>query len=122
MAIDGAIAHSRVFGDYGPDSAPTILTELLAGSGYNFMLVGSNESGAPKRLLLTVKSGEPLPTPAGSANAQNTNDDEEQDRLGPGAVPNVPPPPSDDLQIRMQQNLQRLEQMRQHQNETQPPP
>ncbi len=122
MVIDGSVQSSRVYGDYGPGDPLNVLTDLLAGSGYNFLMVGARDDGAPRELLLTQKSGEPLPPPTPQAQqAQQTVEGVQQEQLGPGAIPNVPPPPSEDPQVRMQQNTQRLQQMHDHQAEPQQP-
>lgn len=56
MKIDGLEKSGRVFGAYGPGNPRDILADLLAGSDYNFMMVGNTADGAPRRLLLTAKS------------------------------------------------------------------
>jgi hypothetical protein len=120
MVIDGLIKSSRVYGDFGPGDPWNVLTDLLAGTGYNFMMVGSTVEGTPRELLLTQKSGEPLPKPRPRQNGEDLHE-ESVEPVGPGAIQNVPPPPSEDPQVRMQQNLQRLQQMHDHQTEPNQP-
>ena len=124
MAIDGEIKSSRVYGVYGPGSPRGVLTDLLAGSGYNFMMVGVTDEGVPRELLLSTEKGKsppssPAPASAVAANIREVPDagEREEEQLGPGVIAHVPPPPSQDPEERVQQNLQRLKQMREHMKE-----
>jgi hypothetical protein len=122
MKVDGNAGNARVFGVYGPGNPRQVLTELLDGVGYNFMMVGGAADGTPSELLLTAKSGAP-PAKASAAQTASVsgNDDadqneDDQEPAGPGAVMHVPPSvaqQADDSQTqqRVQQNLQRLQQM-----------
>lgn len=122
MKIDGAAGNARVFGVYGPGNPRQVLTQLLDGVGYNFMMVGNSADGAPSELLLTAKSQEPPAAGALSQKAPATetddtpDDQDDQEPAGPGAILHVPPSvaqQADDSQTqeRVQQNLQRLQQM-----------
>ncbi len=114
MIIGGDIRSSRVYGVYGPRSPRDVLTELLAGSGYNFIMIGVSSNGAPRELLLSSEKAKSPPEPSSIAiTAPETPrlDSPEQDQLGPGAVAHVPPGPSQDPQERVRQNLERLRQM-----------
>jgi hypothetical protein len=129
MTVDGNVGNIRVFGVYGPGNPGDVLTDLLSGSGYNFMMVGKLGDGAPRELLLTAKSsGPPSPaSPRPTTAALDDRDDSDGNAAddeppGPGAVTHVPPPPSQDPQERMQQNLQRLQQQRQPPQEQNPAP
>jgi hypothetical protein len=132
MRIEGLDASAHVFGVYGPGNPRQVITELLDGVGYNFMLVGGTEDGAPQELLVTARAGaEPSNAAAPSVAAQTESSedtDQQQQPLGPGAILHVPPSvvqqadPSQ-TQQRVQQNLQRLQKMRQQmqqQQENQP--
>jgi hypothetical protein len=127
MTVDGNVKSIRIFGVYGPGIPGDVLTDLLAGSGYNFMMVGKLGDGAPRELLLSEKSGGP-PSAGARPRAVSSDDDDSNapdDEPGPGAVMNAPPPPSQDPQERMQQNMQRLQQQReqmQQQQQQQPNP
>lgn len=117
MTIDGSVPSVRVYGKYGPGNSRDVLTDLLTGLGYNFMMVGTTQRGVPQKLLLTDRINRPsapavaaLPAPAPAA--------AEADAPGPGAIVNVPPAGPDDPQERAQQNLQRLQQM--HDQQTKP--
>jgi hypothetical protein len=125
MAIDGLGKSTRVFGVYGPGNPRDVLADLLAGSGYNFLLLGGDNGNAPTRLVLTAQSAAP-PAPANAATASGESDDAgsddaDQEQLGPGAIPHPSPRALDmsDPQIRAQRNLERLEQMRQQMQEQQ---
>jgi hypothetical protein len=118
MSIEGLGKTTRVFGVYGPGSPRDILTELLAGSDYNFVMLGGGTGSAPARLVLSEKPTGPQ-APANATQAANNDiddadsDDADQEPLGPGAIPHPSPQfiESTDPQIRAQQNLQRLQQM-----------
>jgi hypothetical protein len=125
MTVDGSVKNIRIFGVYGPGNPGDVLTDLLAGAGYNFMMVGKLQDGAPRELVLSAKSGgAPSPASPKSASAEDDDAAPDDDQPGPGAVTNVPPPPSEDPQVRAQQNLQRLQQQReqmQRQQQQNPP-
>lgn len=129
MTIDGQQSSARVFGVYGPASPRKVLTELLEGAGYNFMMVGGSAGGAPRELLLIASAGPPA-APSKAAPEQPADDADDQDDQqppGPGAIVHVPPSVAqqDDesqTQQRVQQQLQRLEAMhnaQQQQNQPQ---
>jgi hypothetical protein len=149
MQVSGLASRAHVFGVYGPGTPQSVLTKLLTGSGYNFMMVGRTAMGAPRRLLLMTRSDAPesaapamLATPAqqpdGStttAAASNVQQDTEsnsspasqyQEPLGPGAIAHVPPSEQpgnqEDPQTRLQQHLQQLEQQHQTQSQQQEQP
>ena len=83
MKIDGLEKSARVFGAYGPGNPHDILADLLAGSNYNFMMVGNTADGAPRRLLLTAKNNiAPSLDPAGPSAAE-PSDNGESDRAQP---------------------------------------
>lgn len=118
MSIEGLGKSTRVFGDYGPADPRDVLTDLLAGSGYNFVMVGGSRSGTPTKLVLSEKSGSPLPRANAASAAADDSDgadnDADQEPLGPGAIAHPSPQMTDDTdpQTRAERNLQRLQQMR----------
>jgi len=128
MTINGSIRSDRVYGVYGPRSPSDVLTNLLKGSGYNFIMVGVTHEGVPRELLLTLPNGNPIPVTAPSPTVAaldrredpdgNTRD---QDHLGPGAIAHLPPDSSENPEERVQQNLQRLEQVHDQQQQQNPP-
>jgi hypothetical protein len=120
MSIEGLGKTTRVFGVYGPGNPRDVLTELLDGSGYNFVILGGGNGIAPAKLMLTEKpAGPPPPANASPADDEDTGDsdidDADQEPLGPGAIPHPSPQFTDntDPETRAQRNLERLQQMRQ---------
>lgn len=131
MTIDGQQSDARVFGVYGPASPREVLTELLDGAGYNFMMVGATPGGAPRELLLSARTkGPAAPASASAEAAPPPSDDgnDDQEPPGPGAIVHVPPSvaqQADEAQTqqRVQQQLQRLQAMHdQEEKQQQNPP
>ena len=124
MTIDGSVGDVRVFGIYGPSNSQEILTELLRGLGYNFLMTGVTHEGAPRTLQLTAR-GAAIPAssnPAISAHADTPEEHvEDPGQPGPGAILHVPPAAPDNTQDRMRQTLQRLQQMHDQQTPQNPP-
>lgn len=115
MTIDGSSEGKRVFGVYGPGTPREVLTDLLAGSGYNFMLLGGANGTVPTQLVLTAQGSAP-PAKPGSSAAPAASDDADadyQEPLGPGAIAHPRPQESEDIdnQTRAQQHLQNLQHM-----------
>lgn len=119
MVIDGDVKETRVFGNYGPKDPSAILSELLEGMGYNIMIVGGADGGTPKRMMLSARTGGPslpasfIPTAAAlpASVQQAIQLTQPSSDPTPGAIAHPHPPPPDDTQVRVQQNLQRLQQM-----------
>ncbi|MHB2010094.1 MAG: hypothetical protein ACYCOX_18910, partial [Acidobacteriaceae bacterium] len=103
-------------------------TDLLAGSGYNFIMAGHRPDGAPSELLLTAQNDNvpaSLPAnqlPAASGDRENSQQPGAETRP---ADPNASAPPDapatsgdtedpQDLAKRQQQVRQRLEQQQQN--------
>jgi hypothetical protein len=59
IQIQGLDQDERIYGQYGPDTVANTLTDLLDGSGYNYVMVGGGEGSPPSKLVLTHGSGEP---------------------------------------------------------------
>jgi hypothetical protein len=123
MTIDGSVGSARVYGVYGPRNPRDVLTKLLTGSGYNFIMVGVTHEGAPRELLLTdrERGSTPITSSAASASDRRENTDTNpsgEGHLGPGAIV-APPASSPYPEERVQQNLQRLEKM--HDQQQKPP-
>ena len=128
MAIEGLDQDARIFGTYGPGSPRDILSTLLDGAGYNVMMFGVTETGAPRELVLSARTNAP---PAQGQPTNLAQQDEDRDET---PVNNYPPageinpaahPP---LAPNFQQNssggvktpaqmLQELQQMRQQQQQ-----
>jgi hypothetical protein len=136
MSIDGLDKDSRVFGTYGPGNPRDILSSLLDGAGYNVMMVGSTDAGAPRELILSERTRATIVNQQASAAPA----EEEQDDA---PLPNNNPPAGDpSVQTRQvppvqQQNqngtprssnqmlqdlLRRQQQDQQQQQQQQPPP
>ena len=124
MTIDGSVGDVRVFGMYGPSNSREVLTELLRGLGYNFLMTGVTQEGAPRTLQLTAR-GAAIPAssnPAISAHSDTPEEHvEDRGQPGPGAILHVPPAAPDNTQDRMRQTLQRLQQMHDQQTPQNPP-
>jgi hypothetical protein len=132
MSIDGLDKDTRIFGTYGPGNPRDILSLLLDGAGYNVMMVGSTNAGAPRELILTQRSKASIVNQQASAAPQ----EEEQDEAPlPNNNPPAGEPPAQPRQVPpvQQQNqngtikspsqiLQEMQQMRQQQQQQQPQP
>ncbi len=128
MTVDGFGKDSRIFGIYGPGSPRDVLSELLDGAGYNFLMVGSTSDGTPREIVLTVRSNAPVSAASPGGSSQQEDEDE---------APNYPPPPASEPVLpsppvmppaeqrprtpqEMLQELQRLRQQQQQQQGQQP--
>jgi hypothetical protein len=104
--VEGTVTDLRVFGVYGPGQARDVLIQLLQGSGYNVLMIGDKDRGAPSRIVLTARSTAGAGAPANRA-AQNTPDEDAADSepeepplqpvtppiIRPGFGPGSPPRP-----------------------------
>jgi hypothetical protein len=147
MTVDGLSRDLRIFGSYGPANPREVLSALLDGAGYNVMMVGSLDNGAPRQLMLTPRTGGGAAPGQGPGSGggrqmqgvrQNAGDDDDdstpdqqQDAQPPRPEPNPPetapqpdqtPPAGQPGQIKTpQQMLQELQQIRQQQMQQQQP-
>ena len=113
MTIEGLglSKSARVFGAYGPGNPQEVLTHLLIGSGYNFLMAGDTANGVPRELLLITQSNSasaaapasPHPDVSGTAPSVATQDSQDSQD-------------SSDREQRMQQVMQRLQEMHEQQN------
>ena len=100
IAVPSGTEQDRVAADFGPGPASKVLSELLNGSGLNFVVVGSeSDPNVLRSVILSRKSDAPEPPPALAQSyspvppvAENT--EEEQ-------IP--PPPPPDENSTQPQQ-------------------
>ena len=113
MTIQGLTKGPCVFGIYGPSNSREVLTDILTGSGYNFVLVSGASDSTPRELLLT-----PITTASSDvASREAVRNDSVPPELyptaseerGPGAVFPAPPQAPQDEGNRIQQKLQRLQ-------------
>lgn len=137
MTVEGFQQDQRVFGVYGPGNPTDILSSLLQDAGYNFLLVGSTESGTPKEIVLTARSGggaatsgpaqpasDDQPEEDDSDNSNNTNNFPEQpppmvERPAPIPGASTPAPNSDGQVKTPAQIIQELQRLRQQQTNPQ---
>lgn len=107
MSVDGLNKNTRVFGVYGPGSPRDVLSALLTGAGYNFVMAGGATGGVPRELVLTAQNGSTLPVHAvrpgqpqpAANNGGNPEANEDNDQNDP--------------EIRMQRHLDTLRRMQQ---------
>lgn len=118
MTVEGYSTGGRVYGIYGPGQPNEVLTRLLTGSGYNFLMLGRSTNGTPRKLVLMRKAADSQLPPANPvaqpAQNQAASSADEQEPPGPGAIVHVPPSDvtnDQDTGVRVQQNLERLQQM-----------
>lgn len=122
MSIKGLDKGPRVFGIYGPGKPRDVLSALLIGTGYNFLMLGNTGVGTPRELVLTpqkkafqASESSGLPEASTTGSGRPVEDQPARQELGPGAVYPVPPPPPQDENMRIQQNLQRLQRIHEQQ-------
>lgn len=75
MEIQGLDHDERIYGQYGPDTVANTLTDLLDGSGYNYVMIGGGDGSPPTRLVLTPGNGgsaNNVPTPGAFAPANTS--------------------------------------------------
>jgi hypothetical protein len=127
--VDGMAADERVFGSYGPGQARDVLSQLLQGSGYNVIMIGDQGQGAPRQIVLSVRSAAGA-QPASAANPASSNDDDAEAEEPPQPPQGVPAPPfrpgfppgglqRTPQQINMQEQQMRMQQMQQQQQQMQ---
>jgi hypothetical protein len=121
MTVDGFDKDSRVFGVYGPGPPRDVISSLLEGAGYNFLLVGATDAGTPREIVLTTRGNAPISAPQPSFS--QPEEEEEPINAPPVEAPPVqPPPPAEQpRQPRTpQEMLQELQRIRQQQNQPGP--
>ena len=94
--VVGSVPDQRIYGSYGPGQAGDVLSQLLQGSGYNVLLAGDIGHGAPSEIVLS-------PRRAGSANAPNTVNRQQQQDPDEDIPDEQPPPPEEQPQPQVQQ-------------------
>jgi hypothetical protein len=118
----------RIYGSYGPASERDVLSQLLEGSGYNVLMIGNQNEGAPRELVLTAKTGN-----AGGAKGQpggvkpnqaaEEDEPEEPEPVEPQPDPTLRRPPGIPPQPGQGRNpLQELQQRQQLQQQQQQQP
>jgi hypothetical protein len=89
--VEGYDADQRVFGDFGPGPARDVLSQLLHGSGYNFVMIGEQGQGTPRQLVLSSRHAGPAtkdvkPSPANEEDVE-TEEQPQPVQPQPGAPP-----------------------------------
>ncbi|MGB7134376.1 MAG: hypothetical protein WBD46_03770, partial [Acidobacteriaceae bacterium] len=121
MTVDGLGRDQRLFGRYGPGNPRDVLSALLDGAGYNFMMVGATDSGAPNTIILTERSTQPVGTTQAASQPEPEDDDQPVINNPPQEPPTPRPssvltPPDASGHVRSPQEiLQELERMRSQQ-------
>ena len=90
--IQGMGADERIFGSYGPGPVRDVLNQLLDGSGYNILMVGDQDGGAPLRIVLSGRPTGAAPS-AGSGNTGSDGDTENNQEAEQPAAPAAGPSP-----------------------------
>lgn len=132
MTINGLDKGPRIFGVYGPGNARDVLTDLLVGSGYNFIIVGGANEGTPRELILTAQNANapaiapvhpttvPSPDREVSERSELETNPSAPNTLGPGAVAPAPSLDEQDDNTRAQSALQRLQHIQDQQQQNAP--
>jgi len=74
MTIDGFATDQRIFGTYGPGNPRDVLSSILEDAGYNILMVGATPDGAPRELILSVRSDAPPTPPSMMAREEDQSD------------------------------------------------
>jgi hypothetical protein len=107
--VEGFDADQRVFGAYGPGPARDVLSQLLQGSGYNFVMIGEQGQGTPRRIVLSSPHAGTATTAAVKAAPASEEDSDTEEQPQPGSPPIRPgfppggPPRSPQQMQQMQQ-------------------
>ncbi len=98
--VEGFDADQRVFGVYGPGQARDVLSQLLQGSGYNFIMIGEQGQGTPREIVLSYRHAGVVTAVVNAAPASDDDSDTDEQtqpspppiRLGitPGGPPRTP--------------------------------
>jgi len=127
--VESGVKDQRIFGDFGPGNPRDVLSQLLHGTGYNFMLIGDAGRGMPREVILSAVSAEaPGARPPQASAQQDDYEEPAQDNQfdAQPQPPIMPQPPSAGPQnqqpVRTPQEILREMQMRQQQMQQQNTP
>lgn len=129
VKVQGISHDQRVFGDYGPAPARQVLSDLLHGTDYNFLMLGDVGNGTPKEVILSARgaAGPHSNAPNQPSEPYDPGGDQEQqpapvflNRPPMGQPGNQPNAQQRWQEMQRQQELQRQRQMEQQQPEQQP--
>lgn len=124
--IEGVSGDERVFGEYGPGPARDVLTQLLRGSAYDFLMLGDQGQGTPRQVILTARRGGPAIPNGPNVNPQQPQDSdddavqeqpeqEDPTQFQPPPQPPQPQPPPQGESMTPQQRMQMMQQQRMQQ-------
>jgi hypothetical protein len=122
--LEGLTQDQRVFGSYGPGPVSDVLLKFLDGSGYNVLIIGGRDTGAPLEIVLSARSPASQQTAANNQNRSTSQPEPEPQPnypLEPHPQPAQDPfsngePPRDPMQF-MQEILQRQQKIDQQQDQ-----
>ena len=92
--VEGLGADQRVYGAYGPGKTRDVLSQLLQGSGYNFLLAGDIGQGTPRQVVLSPRLSGPNGAPNNAVNRPQQEGDEDSPE-----PPEDPQPPIQNPQV-----------------------
>jgi hypothetical protein len=105
IAIPAGAEQEKVVAEIGPASAPEVLSRLLNGSKFNFLILSSaSDPGTLDRVILSARPEGPAPAYRPQARTQGEDDGEAETQgraapppatPNPGAEHQAPPPPPD---------------------------
>jgi hypothetical protein len=102
IQIPPGAEQEQVFSDLGPASAREVMTALLNGSRFNFVVVGSeSDPDALRSLILTPKSGGGISMPAESSAQESMPAQQFPNTMQPDARQEMRRPPDPALQPQM---------------------
>lgn len=91
--IEGLSTDERIFGEYGPGQARDVLSQLLHGSGYNFLLIGDQGQGTPRQIVLSPRHTSATLGAVPHPNADASDDDAPDPEPEEQTIPRPPPRP-----------------------------
>ena len=94
IAIPSGTEQDRVAADFGPGTPSQVLTQLLNGSGLNFVVVGTEDDPNLLRSVILTRTSGTVDPPSPTADAYvAAGDNPEPANMAPGAQPENAPPP-----------------------------
>jgi hypothetical protein len=109
MTIEVEARGPRIYGVYGPGPLPDILSSLLIGSGFNFVMIGRSPQGGPRALFLTPRlaiDASPQPPPPDDEDpAQDMDGERSRYDTPPDGEASVPIQPQNTIRSRRILNL-----------------
>ncbi|HKH99694.1 MAG TPA: AMIN domain-containing protein [Candidatus Sulfotelmatobacter sp.] len=92
VAIAAGADQEKVVADLGPAPAPEVLSQLLNGSKFNFMILSAvNNPQQLERVILSPRTEGPIVPSAATAAARNNDDDDDEPPTPPPAQVKAPP-------------------------------